>query len=237
MICKLCLKEKKLCNSHVIPELLYKPMYDKKHRSIEVQLDPLVKRYRQKGLSERLLCTECEGQFNGYETYFANLWYHSDKRPRVVTEELVTIEGVDYTPFKLFHLSILWRASISSLTEFDQVSLGPHQERVRQLLLDEDPGARDQYGILARVLVDSNSGELLEGALQMPTKCKMNGHHAYEWIFGGCSWLHVVSRWIPQDKTRYLFGPDGRLYLLRWYWKDHKPLVEFVQKYRQFSNK
>jgi hypothetical protein len=36
---------------------------------------------------------------------------------------LLTIRGIDYRKFKLFHLSIIWRAGISSLRPFRGVRL------------------------------------------------------------------------------------------------------------------
>jgi len=37
----------------------------------------------------------------------------------------IIIEGIDYAPFKLFLMSVLWRASVSTLEFFKLVSLGP----------------------------------------------------------------------------------------------------------------
>ncbi len=55
----------------------------------------------------------------------------------------------DYATFKLFHLSVLFRASVSSLSTFQEVNLGAlHEERIRQMLLNEDPGKDWEYPIL-----------------------------------------------------------------------------------------
>jgi hypothetical protein len=42
----------------------------------------------------------------------------------------VVIRGLDYSTFKLFHLSVLWRASVSSGPDFASVRLGVHEERI-----------------------------------------------------------------------------------------------------------
>ena len=52
---------------------------------------------------------------------------------------------VEYEPFKLFHLSVLFRASVSTLPTFADVSLGPHEERLRNLLLARRAGPEDQF--------------------------------------------------------------------------------------------
>jgi len=48
MVCRLCQKEKPLVQSHVIPEFLYRPLYDEKHRAVEAKLVPRGFNYLQK---------------------------------------------------------------------------------------------------------------------------------------------------------------------------------------------
>ena len=55
------------------------------------------------------------------------------------------IKGIDYKKFKLFLLSILWRAGISNLPIFRKVTLGKHQEILRERILTNDPGSPDEY--------------------------------------------------------------------------------------------
>jgi hypothetical protein len=61
----------------------------------------------------------------------------------LVGQSLFTeINGLDYAMFKLFHLSVLWRAGVSTREEFRNVKLGSHEDVIRQMLLRDDPGAR-----------------------------------------------------------------------------------------------
>ena len=61
MKCRLCLKEKPIQNSHIIPEFLYKPLYDNLHRFKSLSTLPEIKiEYKQKGIREKLLCRDCE---------------------------------------------------------------------------------------------------------------------------------------------------------------------------------
>ena len=105
MMCRLCLKNRKLCDSHVIPEFLYRPLYDSKHRAFELRLEPFRERYLQKGYREQLLCDECEAKIAKYEQHFAHTWYAEGKLPDEVRGDELVIEGLDYAAFKLFHLS------------------------------------------------------------------------------------------------------------------------------------
>ena len=68
--CALCQKESELKRSHIIPEFLYKAMYDDKHSfhvlsSVPELPDSMV----QKGLRELLLCGDCETHISCFERY------------------------------------------------------------------------------------------------------------------------------------------------------------------------
>src|SRR3954467_14480319 len=103
MPCALCLREAPLKKSHVIPEFLYKHMYDHKHR-FHVVTSPGVSapRHGQKGIWERLLCDPCEGLLSQYERYVSLVF--SGQLPVQASEDgaLVRIQGLDYKKFRLF---------------------------------------------------------------------------------------------------------------------------------------
>jgi hypothetical protein len=60
--CALCLDTNvKLAQSHIVPEFLYKALYDSKHRFQVISTNPSVRNsLEQKGLREPLLCKACE---------------------------------------------------------------------------------------------------------------------------------------------------------------------------------
>ena len=63
--CRLCGKAKELCDSHVISEYFYKPLYDESHEYLVLSTDPKQKRiFEKKGIRERLLCVQCEAHIN-----------------------------------------------------------------------------------------------------------------------------------------------------------------------------
>jgi len=120
MICKLCLLEKDIVNSHIIPKFFYKSLYDKKlHRFHVLSTDPrITKKYDQKGMRQKLLCEDCEQKISKYERYVNHIinggievWV-GDKGA------CIEAAGIDYTKYKLCLLSILWRAGISTLPFF-----------------------------------------------------------------------------------------------------------------------
>ena len=133
MGCRLCTSSQDLCRSHILPEFLYRLLYDDKHRFSILEKGIIGSRYGQRGLSEKLLCRACEQRFSAHEKYAADVMRgRLGHRAQVIGNEIL-IHDVDYAPFKLFQLSILWRASVSTLDFFRLVSLGPREELLRKI--------------------------------------------------------------------------------------------------------
>src|SRR4051794_1511341 len=66
--------------------------------------------------------------------------------------ETVDVAGVDYTSFKLLLLSILWRASVAKRSEYRAVALGSHEESIRLMLLERNPGPQLLYPCVLTLL-------------------------------------------------------------------------------------
>jgi hypothetical protein len=62
----------------------------------------------------------------------------TDERYSIVT-------GGQYSPFKLFLMTQLWRAGVASDAFWKNVRLGPHEERLREMLLRAYPGQTYEY--------------------------------------------------------------------------------------------
>jgi hypothetical protein len=147
MTCALCKRDEPLLNSHIVLEFLYRPHYDEKHRTLLFDQRNAPSTMLQKGLRERLLCGECEGRLQVYEDYFARYWYKEQPPPDVLEAPEVILTDIDYSRFKLFVLSIAWRASVSQLAP--EMSFGPHEEPMRAMLISANAGSMEQYPIRA----------------------------------------------------------------------------------------
>jgi hypothetical protein len=144
--CNLCRTTAPLCRSHILPEFLYRPLYDEKHRHFVVRAGQNATQLAQRGLTEKLLCSACEQRFSRYEKYAAEVMTGRMGHRYKNQGRRIVITGLDYEKFKLFQMSILWRAAVSSLDFFRLVTLGPHQEALREMLLSDDPGMPDRFG-------------------------------------------------------------------------------------------
>ncbi len=194
MQCHLCQNDRKLCSSHIVPEFLYRDLYDDNHKLMGVTgkgnkgWKPL-----QKGIREDLLCSRCEQHLNDkYEKPFFKQWKIENSLPRHMNQESVFSANYDYLTFKLFHLSILFRASISSLPTFQEVSLGKHEKRIREMLVNKDPGQEWEYPIFAFVVLNG-SNKVENRFISQPISARYEGHKVYGQIYGGAMWWISVS--------------------------------------------
>jgi hypothetical protein len=209
MNCALCKRETILVASHIIPEFLYQTLYDEKHRFHQLSTDPNKKnQFKQKGLREQLLCEACEQLLSVYEQYMSRLLNGGISILGKQEGNLLYLSELDYKKLKLFQLSVLWRASVSSLAPFSQVILGPHEERIRLMLLEGDPGKCNQYGCIMATLMSGI--ELVSRLLVPPTWARLDGHMAYRFVFGGLVFVYVVaSHALPSFVESCFVQEDG----------------------------
>jgi hypothetical protein len=220
-ICHLCLKKSELRNSHILPEFFYLGIYDDSHRTLEISHDS--ERVIQKGLREHLLCQECETKLSRYEGYAVKLIRDIPNFSRSPDGRFLFSENVNYFHFKLFQLSILWRASIAKNIAFAKVDLGPHEEIVRNMLVGGNPGNSSDYGCVMMTMLNT---EVLDKVLVPPTpvKPKPFGHTVYKLSTGNITWLFFVTSHHVNNKVQELFLQETGI-LRVWLASDEKSSV------------
>lgn len=213
--CKLCGSSSPLRRSHVLPEFLYRPTYDTTNTAVYLNLKYGKRSKRQQGIHERLLCEHCEQRFGKWESYFAKLWFHPTLsiRPAELNSNTVTISGIEYDQFKLFHISLIWRSGVSTLGEFADVTLGKHEPKIRNLLLTSDPGEPSDYPFFGIALKDVTTGGFQDELVKLPNVLRIRGHRVYSFVFGGVSWYYFVSSHAGKSSVPYLFDRSGMLTL------------------------
>lgn len=192
MRCALCLEDSELRKSHVIPEFLYETLYDNKHRLQVLSVIPEKGNWReQKGLRERLLCDRCEQRLAVWERYASLVLKGGVPLTYRREGSVVLLSELDYLPFRMFQLSILWRAGVSSLEFFKNVQLGPHAEVLRLLLLAGDPGPPRQYCCFMFGLTFER--QAFTGVIMQPGKVRLQNQVSYRFVFGGFLWAMLAS--------------------------------------------
>ncbi len=218
--CRLCREFAPLQSSHIIPRFFnegashnlptgkqgaMQPFLQPVHVSPNVRFPRRQKGYWEKhfGLQEHLLCSSCERRLNSFETYSKRFLYGNSKPIRLqlpMSDDPFFI--ADYSKFKLFQLSLLWRASEAKGSFFKQVNLGPlHSERIRQMLLSGNPGRDDEYPCgLARLYAPEQfdnlrllKGSSLEDIMMEPIKTRLENSHIYRFMMGAISWVFCVT--------------------------------------------
>jgi len=186
---------------------MYKGLFDEKNRLQLIQSEEGViqpKGMRQSGEFEsNILCLSCDNEKLGRLERYASLMLY-DGNPKVL-EFRETPDGmiflycaeIDYKQFKLFLLSILWRASISTRPIFREVSLGPYEERLRQMLLNEDPGQQMTFPCV--ILTYLNIKDLPSDIVAQPARAKVDSGTVYKFMIGGMIYIFAVTKQITPD--------------------------------------
>jgi len=158
-ICKLCLQQRELIKrSHLFPNFMYSGIPDEKNRMYIISSEqPNARKTVQTGaLEEYMLCSDCDNRIIGQlERYASNNLYRKDylnnnddfdqisPNPGV---NIVVCKSLNYSNFKLFLETLLWRASISSHSMFKSFKLSDCQEeQLRDSIYRHDPLNEDVF--------------------------------------------------------------------------------------------
>jgi hypothetical protein len=211
-ICRLCNESRELRNSHILSEFLYDDLYNDKHQLVGINgIGSRGRQLIQKGIREPLLCESCEQHINEHcEKPFRSQWFDTSSLPVTWNPEDMYWGKYDYTSFKLFHLSVLFRAGVSSLPTYRAVSLGPHQERIRKMLLERDPGPTWLYPIYGYAVVHHVTRSLVR-LVSAPEQMSYRGHRCYGMMFGGVNWCYGVSSHRNPELELAGLRADGRM--------------------------
>ena len=94
----------------------------------------------------------------------------------------IFITNIDYRRFKLCLLSILWRAHISRNPFFKKIDIGDNADRIRRMLLSNDPGEESEFKI--SIVAVKNSTGLIRMVLD-PAVLKIGQGHAAVFFING----------------------------------------------------
>ncbi|MEC4090141.1 hypothetical protein [Pseudoalteromonas rubra] len=124
MVCRLCGNDATLKKSHIIPRSYFKSLKSKGGQLISVTCDDVTEPKRTNSdPKEKLLCEACESFLSdNYERYGTRLF--KDTKNVNKTKKYIEFNGFKFKEYYLFLISILWRASVSSMPEFSAVDLG-----------------------------------------------------------------------------------------------------------------
>lgn len=183
---------------------------------------------RRKGYVEPLLCRQCEARFSTLESYFANVWHNPAKRirPSVIDEGMLVISGLEYDQFKLFHMSLLWRMGVSTISPFSNVRLGTRGEFLRQMLLANDPGNPEDFALFGLGLRDPETGGWQDQIVHAPRAARVDGQWIFTVLFYGVRWHYFASKHSRGRSLPAVFTQEGNLPLVIRNWTSDPHLQE-----------
>ena len=196
------------------------------------------------GMIERLLCHDCEQRFSGLEDYAKRFFYGGSKPVRLQLPLSQEIFIADYNKMKLFQLSLLWRASEAKGELFTGVKLSSQDsERLRQMLLNNDPGKAHEYfcGMARLVVSPEMQANLVSHRIAIETGSHAPITHQHgEWsshlfILGGLVWTFCVCpSGVPKTMLNTYIKEDGRFFLSQLL--SDSFLINYSQKVVQAGN-
>lgn len=216
MKCRLCLNEyEKLCEAHIIPEFMYKGLYDDKNFFYKIVFsgdENVIGKLPQGKYDKEILCSECDNYINKIGENFVSKIYEvlldgtqpttGVKVNQIPKRKMINqVPGhlaeyhfcnLDYKKFKMFYLSLLWKSSISHLDEFKEVNLGKHEEVLRNMIKMENPGEIKDYPVLIFNFREDVS--ILEEVINLPKKHKDSKGTIYLFHINGLMYRFYISK-------------------------------------------
>ncbi|MEZ4722685.1 MAG: hypothetical protein R2813_12490 [Flavobacteriales bacterium] len=148
-----------------------------------------VKRQQTGIYDKQILCKNCDNNLIGqYESYARKIvypdsdieWQKRNHRLEVNEAGIKrVILDVDYKNFKLFLLTILWKAHITSHEFFQHINLGKYEPLIKERILNGDPGGDDEFETSIVILLD---GHFLNKSVMAPREIKLNQNYSYHFL-------------------------------------------------------
>ncbi|HPE09228.1 MAG TPA: hypothetical protein PLT28_05740 [Saprospiraceae bacterium] len=209
--CKLCQEEKPLIKkSHIIPDFFYKEsgLYNEKHQIHKIEAQEFAKSkkfgYVPTGDYEGgILCKECDNELIGrLETYGRKVLFgglskgeeiHCNNYHNPADGFQYSIcENVDYTRFKLFLLSILWRACITKRDVFKAAAIDECDlEKIRSMLINNDAGRLNEFPII--ILSYLNDDTMPRDLIFQPIKSVTPEKTMITFLMGGYVFIFNIT--------------------------------------------
>ena len=217
MICKGCKKDKKLIKAHIIPRSFWIELNEgERPPKLLSNTEGYFPKKVPIGIYDRtILCSDCEQKFQEIDSYGKQLLLaDKDKQKEVINDEKVIgfiAEEFNYDLLKLFFISILWRASVSSHKFYSRIKLGPFEERAKQMIWENCAGEHGDFScFLARF-----SDELGRSLFMDPHREKRGGVNFYRfYLLGYVLYIKVDKRPTPVSWEPFVIKRNSPLCII-----------------------
>jgi hypothetical protein len=138
--CLLCLEDRKLIRSHIIPRAFFR-LQDQKDvlAMVSVEQEWFPRRSPSGPYDERILCASCDQTLGILDQHAAETLLNAVPRKMHLTGfgDFGLYDGASAGKVFQFACSVAWRASKSRHPMFVNVDLGPYEDKIRHALLND----------------------------------------------------------------------------------------------------
>jgi hypothetical protein len=228
MICQLCLQDKKLIRSHIIPASFFRLAYPEKNCRI-VTKDEYSKRLLVGLYDMEIVCEECEKIFSRWDDYgnrFFSEILESGKN-KIINKNNINIiifDDIKYSELKLFLMSVLWRCAVSRHPFFNQISLGSFENQLKENILSSNPGSDEEFAILI-FKFDVSKADILHP----PRRMRLNGVNGYRLYFFNAEVFVKVDKRSSSKLASLILGKEKPLIVIL---KDPPQVIRLLNESR-----
>lgn len=223
--CRLCLQEKPLLKkSHIIPDFIYRnsKIYHDDHTIHKIDLrQTFISKFTRRGIQRSgeyeggILCQNCDSKIiKEYEDYAKSILYgnKSSKENQLIYSfppGEVVIKNIDYQKLKMFFLSILWRAAISSRPFFKEIVLDQNKlEELREMIYTGNIKSNMDFTML--FFLDDGDDSKLKQYMGQPVFGERN--NCFIFIFPGIFVYYFLDKsLIPNAFLKYQIFDVGEI--------------------------
>ncbi len=191
---------------------MYKGLFDAKHFIAPVDLVEFkVKKLIPNGFYDsNILCEDCDNNILGSLESYASIviwggksnqksYPKTEYKTNQLNQKYLHLTNINYSKFKLFLLSIIWRASISRQKIFNTISLGEHENIIGKMILENNPGKFYEYPVGLFVLNENISTKMISN----PIRYNKDGDLSYLFLINGLVFNYKIDG--HGDKELYDF--------------------------------
>lgn len=181
-LCKLCGEEKPLIKSHVIPQQFFT---QPKKRLVTVHKDKTYISSCPVGFYDKsILCQACDGKLGVFDQEAQTLLLSDLRLYRRDKAYIIPSTKFNYSRLKLFFVSLIWRASVSTMVYFKDVNLGEFEKEALGILRNPELDREDLFPVLIFKLTDAQDIQM-RGIYIDPVPCRLKDINMYMFVFGG----------------------------------------------------
>ncbi len=141
-ICKFCGQEKKLIKAHIIPRNFYLDYKNEQYMEVNALSGKFT--IKQSGSYDKnILCSDCDNLLGEFDKEAHRVLIREINNNLIHQAQNYTLyyckpTNYNYEKLRKFFISVLWRASISALPEYDKIQLGDYEEVAFKILKNQE---------------------------------------------------------------------------------------------------